>query len=149
MSLKNKKILLIISGGISAYKALDLIRLLKKNDVTIKTILTKGGKEFITPLSIASLTGNKVYENIFDSNNEAEIDHISLSRWADIILVLPITANFMTRLSLGKADDLATTAILASNKDIILNINITTEIRSPKQILVPTSACSATCELSD
>ena len=61
MSLKNKKILLIISGGISAYKALDLIRLLKKNDVTIKTILTKGGKEFITPLSIASLTGNKVY----------------------------------------------------------------------------------------
>jgi len=120
MSLKNKKILLIISGGISAYKALDLIRLLKKNDVTIKTILTKGGKEFITPLSIASLTGNKVYENIFDSNNEAEIDHISLSRWADIILVLPITANFMTRLSLGKADDLATTAILASNKDIIL-----------------------------
>ena len=120
MSLKNKKILLIISGGISAYKALDLIRLLKKNDVTIKTILTKGGKEFITPLSIASLTGNKVYENIFDSNNEAEIDHISLSRWADIILVLPITANFMTKLSLGKADDLATTAILASNKDIIL-----------------------------
>ena len=120
MSLKNKKILLIISGGISAYKALDLIRLLKKNDVTIKTILTKGGKEFITPLSIASLTGNKVYENIFDSNKEAEIDHISLSRWADIILVLPITANFMTRLSLGKADDLATTAILASNKDIIL-----------------------------
>ena len=120
MSLKNKKILLIVSGGISAYKALDLIRLLKKNDVTIKTILTKGGKEFITPLSIASLTGNKVYENIFDSNNEAEIDHISLSRWADIILVLPITANFMTRLSLGKADDLATTAILASNKDIIL-----------------------------
>ena len=120
MSLKNKKILLIVSGGISAYKALDLIRLLKKNDVTIKTILTKGGKEFITPLSIASLTGNKVYENIFDSNNEAEIDHISLSRWADIILVLPITANFMTKLSLGKADDLATTAILASNKDIIL-----------------------------
>ena len=94
--------------------------MLKKNDVTINTILTKGGKEFITPLSIASLTGNKVYENIFDSNNEAEIDHISLSRWADIILVLPITANFMTRLSLGKADDLATTAILASNKDIIL-----------------------------
>ena len=120
MSLKNKKILLIISGGISAYKALDLIRLLKKNNVNIKTILTKGGKEFVTPLSIASLTGNKVYENIFDSNNEAEIDHISLSRWADIILVLPITANFMTKLSLGKADDLASTVILASNKDIIL-----------------------------
>ncbi len=120
MSLKNKKILLIIGGGISAYKTLDLIRLLKKNNVEIKTILTKSGKNFVTPLSIASLTNNKVYEDIFDVNNESEIDHISLSRWADIILVLPTTANFMTKLSLGKAEDLASTVILASNKDIVL-----------------------------
>ena len=120
MSLKNKKILLIIGGGISAYKALDLARLIKKNNAEIKTILTKSGKEFVTPLSITSLTNSKVYEEIFDSTNESEIDHISLSRWADIILVIPTTANFMTKLSAGKADDLATTVILASNKDVVL-----------------------------
>jgi len=120
MSLKNKKILLVVGGGISAYKTLDLVRLLKKNDVEIKTILTKSGKNFVTPLSITALTNNKVYEDIFDANNESEIDHISLSRWADIILVLPTTANFMTKLSSGKAEDLASTVILASNKDIVL-----------------------------
>ena len=120
MSLQNKKILLIIGGGISAYKTLDLIRLLRKNYVEIKTILTKSGKNFVTPLSVAALTNNKVYEDIFDINNESEIDHISLSRWADIILVLPTTANFMTKLSSGKAEDLASTIILASNKDIVL-----------------------------
>ena len=120
MSLQNKKILLIIGGGISAYKALDLVRLLVKNNVEVKTILTKSGKEFVTPLSITSLSNNKVFENIFDVNNEKEIDHISLSRWADIILTLPTTANMMTKLSSGKAEDLATTVILASNKDVLL-----------------------------
>ena len=120
MSLKNKKILIIIGGGISAYKALDLIRLLKKNSVNIKTILTKSGKEFVTPLSVTTLTKNKTYEDIFDKNSEAEIDHIALSRWADLIIVLPTTANFMTKLSIGKAEDLATTVLLASNKNILL-----------------------------
>jgi phosphopantothenoylcysteine decarboxylase/phosphopantothenate--cysteine ligase len=120
MSLQNKKVLLIIGGGISAYKALDLTRLLVKNNAEVKTILTISGKEFVTPLSITSLSNNKVFEDIFDVNNEKEIDHISLSRWADIVLVLPTTANMMTKLSLGKAEDLATTVILASNKDILL-----------------------------
>ena len=120
MSLKDKKILIIIGGGISAYKALDLIRLLKKNNVDVKTILTKSGKEFVTPLSITTLTKNKTFEDIFDKNSEAEIDHIALSRWADLIIVLPTTANFMTKLSIGKAEDLATTVLLASNKDILL-----------------------------
>jgi len=120
MSLQNKKVLLIIGGGISAYKALDLTRLLVKNNVEVKTILTKSGKEFVTPLSITSLSNNKVFENIFDVNNEKEIDHISLSRWADIILILPTTANMMAKLSVGKAEDLATTVILASNKDVLL-----------------------------
>jgi len=120
MSLKNKKILIIVGGGISAYKALDLIRLLKKNNVDIKTILTKSGKEFVTPLSITTLTKNKTFEDIFDKNSEAEIDHIALSRWADLIIVLPTTANFMTKLSIGKAEDLATTVLLASNKNILL-----------------------------
>ena len=120
MSLQNKKILLIIGGGISAYKALDLTRLLVKNNIEVKTILTKSGKEFVTPLSITSLSNNKVFEDIFDVNNEKEIDHISLSRWADVILVLPTTANMMTKLRSGKAEDLATTVILASNKDVLL-----------------------------
>ena len=120
MSIQSKKVLLVIGGGISAYKALDLIRLLVKNNVEVKTILTKSGKEFVTSLSITSLSNNKVFENIFDVNSEKEIDHISLSRWADIILVLPTTANMMTKLTAGKAEDLATTVILASNKDIIL-----------------------------
>jgi len=120
MSVQNKKILLVIGGGISAYKSLDLVRLLVKNKVEIKTILTKSGKQFVTPLSITSLSNNKVFENIFDVNNEKEIDHISLSRWADIILILPTTANMMTKLSAGKAEDLATTVILASNKDVVL-----------------------------
>ena len=120
MALKNKKILIIVGGGISAYKSLDLIRLLKKNNNEVKAILTGSGKEFVTPLSITTLTQNKVFENIFDKNSEAEIDHISLSRWADIIIIIPTTANFMSKLVVGKAEDLATTVILASNKDILL-----------------------------
>ena len=120
MSFKNKKILIIVGGGISAYKALDLIRLLKKNNFSLKVIITKSGKEFVTPLSISTLTKEKVFEDIFNKENEAEIDHIALSRWADIIVVMPTTANFMTKLSIGRAEDLATTVILASNKDILL-----------------------------
>ena len=120
MKIKGKKILIIVGGGISAYKSLDLIRLLKKNDFEIKTVLTKSGKKFVTPLSLVSLSGSKVYENLFDKQNEAEIDHISLSRWADLILVVPTTANLISKLSQGKAEDLASTIMLASNKDIIL-----------------------------
>ena len=120
MAIKNKKILLIIGGGIAAYKSLDLIRLLKKNNNVVKSIITKSGKEFVTPLSVTTLTNNKTFEDIFDKNSEAEIDHISLSRWADLIIVIPTTANFMTKLCIGKAEDLATTVILASNKDVLL-----------------------------
>jgi len=120
MSVKNKKILIIIGGGIAAYKSLDLIRLLKKNNNELRTILTKSGKEFVTSLSVSTLTGSKTFENLFDKESEVEIDHISLSRWADIIIVMPATANFMTKLSIGKAEDLATTVILASNKDVLL-----------------------------
>ena len=120
MELKNKKILIIIGGGIAAYKSLDLIRLLRKNGSEIKTILTKSGKEFVTPLSLTTLTQSKTYENIFNQDAEAEIDHIALSRWADIIIVMPTTANFMSKLMIGKAEDLATTVLLASNKDVLL-----------------------------
>ena len=120
MTLKNKKILIIIGGGIAAYKSLDLIRLLRKENVEVRSILTKSGKEFVTSLSLTTLTKNKVYEDLFDKSSEAEIDHIALSRWADLIILIPTTANFMSKLSIGKAEDLATTVLLASNKDILL-----------------------------
>ena len=120
MNLENKKILLIIGGGISAYKSLDLIRLLQKKGSSVKVVLTKSGKKFVTPLSVSSLSKNRVFEEMFDEKSKGKIDHISLSRWADLILVLPTTANFMSKLSKGGADDLASTIILASNKEIFL-----------------------------
>ena len=119
-SLLNKKILLIICGGISAYKSLELLRLFKKKGAQVKSILTKSAKEFVTPLSVASLSQEKVYDDLFNPKNEAEMDHISLSRWADIIIVAPATANTISKLSAGTSNDLASTVILASNKDIFL-----------------------------
>ena len=119
-NLSNKKILLVICGGISAYKCLEIIRGLRKNNAKVKTILTKSAKEFVTPLSISSLSQEKVYEDMFSIENETEMDHISLSRWADLILVAPATANTISKLSSGSADDLASTVILASDKEIYL-----------------------------
>ena len=119
-SLKDKKILIVICGGISAYKSLEFIRALRKNKAEIKTIITKSAKEFVTPLSITSLSQGKVYEDLFNPENEAEMDHISLSRWADLIVVVPATANTLSKLSNGTCDDLASTVILASNKKIFL-----------------------------
>ena len=120
VNLLNKKILLIICGGISAYKSLEIIRGLRKNNAQVKTILTKSAKEFVTPLSITSLSQEKVYDDLFSVENESEMDHISLSRWADLILVAPITANTISKLSSGSSDDLASTVILASDKEIYL-----------------------------
>jgi len=119
-NIENKKILLVICGGISAYKSLEVIRLLKKQGATVKSILTKSAKEFVTPLSVASLTQEKVYDDLFSHENESEMDHISLSRWSDLILVAPATANTISKLSTGSSDDLASTVILASNKDVFL-----------------------------
>jgi len=119
-NLKNKKILLIICGGIAAYKSLETIRILKKNGCEIKTILTKSAKEFVTPLSISSLSQGKVYDDLFSVENEIEMDHIALSRWADLILVEPATANTISKLAKGSSEDLASTVILASNKPIFL-----------------------------
>ena len=118
--LENKKILLVICGGIAAYKSLELIRLFKKMGASVKTVLTKNAQKFVTPLSITSLSQDKVYYDLFSYQNEAEMDHISLSRWADLILIAPITANTISKLSYGLADDLATTLILASNKKVFL-----------------------------
>jgi len=119
-NLLNKKILFIICGGISAFKSLETIRLFKKNGANIKTILTASAKEFVTPLSITSLSQGKVYSDLFSLENEAEMDHISLSRWADIIVIAPATANTISKLAQGTTDDLASTVVLASDKDIII-----------------------------
>jgi len=119
-NLLNKKILFIICGGISAYKSLETIRLFKNNGAEIKTILTASAKEFVTPLSVASLSQGKVYSDLFSVENETEIDHISLSRWADVILIAPATANTISKLAQGATDDLASTVVLASNKSIYL-----------------------------
>ncbi len=119
-NLLDKKILYIICGGISAYKSLETIRIFKKNGAQIKTILTNSAKEFITPLSVASLSQGKVYTDLFNVENETEMDHIALSRWADVILIAPATANTISKLAQGTTDDLASTVVLASNKEIYL-----------------------------
>ena len=116
----NKKILFIICGGVSAYKALETIKLFKKNNAEIKTILTNSAKKFVTPLSVASLSQGKVYDDLFNLENETKMDHISLSRWADVIIVAPATANTIAKLSQGSSEDLASTVILASNKQIFI-----------------------------
>ncbi len=118
--LLNKKILFIICGGVSAYKSLETIRLFRKNNAQIKTILTKSAKEFVTPLSVASLSQGKVYDDLFNVENETEMDHIALSRWADVIIITPATANTISKLSRGSSEDLASTVVLASNKQVFL-----------------------------
>ncbi len=119
-NLTNKKILFIICGGVSAYKSLETIRLFKKNNAEIKTILTKNAKEFVTSLSVASLSQGKVYDDLFSVENETEMDHIALSRWADVIIIAPATANTISKLSQGSSEDLASTVTLASNKQVFL-----------------------------
>ena len=118
--LKNKKVLLVITGGIAAYKALELIRLLKKKGSSVKTILSKNANKFVTPLSVAALSQEKVYTDLFDPSSEAEMDHISLSRWADIILIAPATANTLSKISNANADDLASTVLLAADKEFYI-----------------------------
>ncbi len=119
-NLLNKKILFIICGGISAYKSLETIRLFKKSGAEIKTILTASAKEFVTPLSITALSQGKVYSELFSVENETEMDHISLSRWADVIVIAPATANTVSKLAHGTTDDLASTVVLASDKNVYL-----------------------------
>ena len=119
-NLEGKKILLIICGGIAAYKSLEIIRLFKKKGAFVKTILSKSANKFVTPLSVTSLSQEKVYSDLFDHNNESEMNHISLSRWSDLILIAPITANTISKLSYGMSDDLASTVVLASDKIVFL-----------------------------
>lgn len=118
--LESKRILLVIGGGIAAYKTLELIRRLREQGARTRTILTSAGAQFVTPLSVASLTGEKVYTDLFSLTDEAEIGHIELSRAADLVVVAPATADLMAKMAAGQADDLATTALLATDKPILI-----------------------------
>lgn len=115
-----KNLLLIISGGIAAYKVLEVIRRLRDRDINIRAILTKGGAEFVTPLSVAALTENKVYQDLFSLTDEAEMGHIRLSREADLVLVAPASADILAKMATGQAGDLATTALLATDKPVMI-----------------------------
>jgi len=119
-NLKNKTILLIISGGIAAYKSLDLIREIKRAGASVRCILTKGGANFVTPLSVSALSGEKCYTDLWDLTDESEMGHIRLSRESDLILVAPATANIMAKMAHGITDNLATTCLLATNKPVII-----------------------------
>jgi phosphopantothenoylcysteine decarboxylase/phosphopantothenate--cysteine ligase len=112
--LADKKILLIISGGIAAYKSLDLIRRLRERQVGVVPVLTRAAEEFVTPLTVSALAGEKVYRDLFDLTDEAEMGHIELSRAADLVVVAPATADLMAKMAGGHADDLASTLLMAT-----------------------------------
>ncbi len=118
--LAGKRILLIIGGGIAAYKALELIRLLQKAEASVTPVLTRAGAEFVTPLSVSALAGAKVYTDLFDLTDEAEMGHIQLSRAADLLVVAPATADLMAKMAGGRADDLASTLLLATDKRVLV-----------------------------
>ena len=115
-----KRILLIISGGIAAYKSLELIRELRRRDIACRCIVTKGGQEFVTPLSVSALSGDKVYTELFNLSDEAEMGHIELSRSADLVVVCPATADLMAKAAGGLANDLASTTLLATDKPVLV-----------------------------
>ncbi|MDO8607089.1 MAG: bifunctional phosphopantothenoylcysteine decarboxylase/phosphopantothenate--cysteine ligase CoaBC [Phaeospirillum sp.] len=118
--LDGRRVLLIISGGIAAYKSLELIRRLKDRGCAVRCILTKGGANFVTPLAVAALSGDKVYQETFSLTDEAEMGHIRLSREADLVVAAPATAHLLAKMAAGLADDLASTALLATDKPVLI-----------------------------
>ena len=118
--LEGKKILLVITGGIAAYKSLELIRLLQVNKASVVPVMTKSSQQFVTPLSVSAIAGSKVYTDLFDLTAEAEMGHIELSRSADIILVAPASADFLSKMAQGTCDDLASTLLLATDKPVLV-----------------------------
>ena len=118
--LENKRILLVIGGGIAAYKALDLIRRLKERGATVRCILTKAAQEFITPLAAGALTGERAFTDLFDAHGEFDVGHIRLARETDLVVVAPATADLMAKMAGGHADDLASTVLLATDKQVLI-----------------------------
>jgi phosphopantothenoylcysteine decarboxylase/phosphopantothenate--cysteine ligase len=120
MKVQGKRILLIVGGGIAAYKALELVRRLKERGASVRVILTKGGAEFVTPLSFSVLSEDKTFTDLFDLKDEAEIGHIRLSREADLVVVAPATADLLAKMATGTAPDLASTVLLATDKRVLV-----------------------------
>jgi phosphopantothenoylcysteine decarboxylase/phosphopantothenate--cysteine ligase len=120
VSLAGKRVLLIVSGGIAAYKALELVRLLRKAEVGVQAVLTRGGAQFVTPLSLQALCEDRVYTDLFSLTDESEMGHIQLSRSADLLVVVPASADILARMASGIADDLATTILLATDKPVLV-----------------------------
>lgn len=118
--LDDKRILLIVGGGIAAFKSLDLVRRLRERGAQVTPVLTKAGAEFVTPLSLSALSASKLYQDLFDLNDEAEMGHIELSRAADLIVVAPATADLMAKMASGQANDLASTLLLATDKRVLV-----------------------------
>ena len=118
--LSGKRVLLVIAGGIAAYKSLELIRLLRGQGCAVRTILTEGGARFVTPLTVAALSEDKVYQDLFSLTDESEMGHIRLSRSADLVVVAPATADLLAKMAAGLADDLASTALLATDKPVLV-----------------------------
>jgi phosphopantothenoylcysteine decarboxylase / phosphopantothenate---cysteine ligase len=138
--LSGKRILLIIGGGIAAYKALYLIRLLKGAGAAVTPVLTRAGAEFVTPLSVAALAGERVHDALFDLTDEAEMGHIELSRVADLIVVAPATADLLAKLATGRADDLASTLLLATDTPVLvapaMNVRMWTHAATQRNLAV-------------
>lgn len=119
MELASARILLVVGGGVAAYKSLDLVRRLRERGARVRAVVTSAGKHFVTPLSLAALTGEKVFEDLFSLNDEAEMGHIELSREADLVIIAPATADLLAKVAQGHADDLASTLLLATDKRIL------------------------------
>lgn len=118
--LADKRILLVIAGGIAAYKCLDLIRRLRERGAAVRCVVTRGGAEFVTPLSLAALSGDKVYSDIFSLTDESEMGHLRLSQEADLVVVAPATADILAKMAQGLASDLASTLLLATDRDVLV-----------------------------
>ena len=113
------RVLLIVSGGIAAYKSLELVRLLRRDGIAVTSVLTEGGAQFVTPLSLQALTEEKVYSSLWSLTDESEMGHIQLSRAADLLVVAPASANMLAKMAAGQADDLASTVLLATDKPVL------------------------------
>jgi phosphopantothenoylcysteine decarboxylase / phosphopantothenate---cysteine ligase len=115
-----KRILLVIGGGIAAYKSLDLVRRLRERGARVRAVMTDGARQFVTPMAVGALTGDKVFTDLFDRDDEHDVGHIRLSREADAIVVAPATADLMAKMAAGLAGDLATALLLATDKKVLL-----------------------------
>ena len=135
-----KRVLLIVGGGIAAYKALELVRLLRKRGISVRAVLTKAGEEFVTPLSLSALTEDKVYTDLFSLTDEAEMGHIQLSRSADLIVVAPATADLLAKMRAGLAGDLASTLLLATDTPVLaapaMNVRMWTHAATQENVKV-------------